>query len=85
MKKLMTLSNFKNGKFQNITTTSLSLKNNSSLKTIYKFFFAKNKDVYLHKTIQTLLLKKKLLETLTNNDISITWLGYSTTLIKIKK
>lgn len=74
--------NFKDGKFQNLILTPLYGKNHSLISVIYDAFFSKSKESYPNKSLSTSKINHDLIEN--SEDITVTWLGHSTTLIASK-
>jgi hypothetical protein len=77
--------NFENGKFNNLVHTALSTGDAPMWKSMYEFFFQKHEDAFPRDIIQTEKVDMRLLESLKEGQVAVTWLGHSTTLIKTKE
>ena len=72
---------YNNGKFENLVNTSLSTGDKNMMLVMYEFIFKKNPEAFPLNTIQTQEINRKLLKNLKADQIAITWLGHSTSLI----
>lgn len=74
--------NYKDGKFKNLIPTPMYPENHSLIKIIYDAFFSKSKEAYPNMSLPTSKINHELIKN--TEDITVTWLGHSTTLITSK-
>jgi L-ascorbate metabolism protein UlaG (beta-lactamase superfamily) len=74
--------NFKEGKFKNLIPTPMLTEGNSLIKVTFDSFFSKSKEAYPNMSLPTSKINDYLIKN--TEDITVTWLGHSTTLITSK-